>query len=179
MKLARYFAWAAFVISLGLAIYTDVDLNIVQGIHYNLFELQLAGCAKGMAMLEVWERTMTDHLTSLLQEGIRQVRLDCLFLVSYTLVLGFVSYDLMVRTSAKGLNNLLRFNLVLAVLAGLLNFIGDGILLADMANYRIGVYFWSIRWLSILKFAFGGWAVAVIVVRLFAGSGRFAGEVRA
>jgi|HubBroStandDraft_6_1064221.scaffolds.fasta_scaffold988883_2 hypothetical protein len=166
MKILHYFAWTLFVVTLGLAIYKDIDLNYTQQIPYNLISLQLSDDQEGLTMLEEWRGTPTQHDTTLLQEAETQIKLDCLFLLSYTILLIILSYNQMQKVGQKLMNTLLRLNFPLAIITGLLNAIGNGILLSDMLPYRIGVSYTSIHWLSMVKFGLGAWIILMLIASL-------------
>jgi hypothetical protein len=164
MKLIRFLVWTFFAALLGYNVYQWVELNKVECLPFSMLELEYAHEAQGLSLLSIWSNTHTNHGTTLLQEGLVNIRWDFVFVVSFVSLLIILSYNQMQREARHRFNEFLRFNFPLAILIGLLSIVENMVLLQDMKSYNVGYIYHSSYWVTLPKFILSGWAVGVWII---------------
>lgn len=163
MKLFHYLGWACFIAAILFNIYQGVSLRDTP---LNIFHLEFVNATDGKALISSWERTPTINKTTLLHEAIKNTWGDFLFIIGYVSVIIMLSYNQMQREPRAWLNELLRLNFLLAIVAGLLDVTENSLLLYNMAPHSIGNMFLSTYWFALPKFILAGWATVVWLVSL-------------
>lgn len=132
----------------------------------NIFHLEFVNATDGKALLEAWAIKSPTYKTTLLQEAIKNTRWDFLFIIGYVAVIIMLSYNQMQREPRVWLNELLRLNFLLAIIAGLLDVLENLRLLYNMAPDSIGKEFLSSYWFALPKWILVGWVTLVWLVSL-------------
>ena len=163
MKPFHYLGWACFIAAILFNIYQRV---VLRDTPLNIFHLEFVNATDGRALISEWEGTPTVNKTTLVQEAIKNTRWDFLFIIGYVSVIIMLSYSQMQREPKAALNELLRLNFLLAIVAGLLDVTENTLLLYNMAPHSIGKVFLSTYWFALPKFILAGWATLVWLVSL-------------
>jgi hypothetical protein len=150
MRSIHLFIWAVFILSLLFLRLQDLYIHSWDH-HLDIIGLEFANAAQGAAMLHRWDNTMVDT-ASLLSFAWSNTLVDFLFVIGYVGVLMIVSNHLMQRQPIPALNELLRPCFILAVLAGSLDILENGILLFNMYHYRPTHTYISTRWISYYQY---------------------------
>lgn len=155
MQIVKTFLWAG-----------TIFLIVIMGFYSQRFRkaevkgivaLEFADTTEGTAIIQSWNDK------GLISTAKRVTYIDFIFLAFYSLLMMRCSSDQMNLEKNVALNNLLRFNLLLAVLTGLLDIAENFILLHNInesAPYIQSFY------LTLPKFIFAGWIILVWVVAI-------------
>ncbi|WP_343692666.1 hypothetical protein [Chitinophaga sp.] len=157
--------WLLFIV---LVIITGQEAHIIQvnaGDQATLLHLEFTDFAAGKKILDCW-RGITYGEGTLLSLAQSNTRTDFLFLITYTLLLISYSNSQMQQERNPALNNLLRLNLFLAVLAGLCDVSENLILLYDMRHAGEITRYVSSSWVSIAKWLLIGWVILIWLISL-------------
>lgn len=96
---------------------------------------------------------------------------DFFFIIFYCAVIILISYKLMQLQSNPVLNNLIRFNILLAIIVGILDWIENIFILLTLHFFPLNNFIISPRWLAIPKFTLAGYIILtwllVCIIRLF------------
>lgn len=167
MKYLHTIIWILFAAVIGFYAWQYIYISTE---HHclNIIRLEIANAANGKALLQDWYQQKIGSKT-LLHYAQTNTIADFVFIVAYTGILIIVSYAIMQREPNPVLNNLLRLNMLLAVLVGVLDVCEDIILLYDMYNYYPQKYFVSSQVFAYSKFFV---AIYIIAIWLFSLAGR-------
>jgi hypothetical protein len=122
--------------------------------------LEFVNANAGKAIVCGWQRICYGRET-LVNVARSITRLDFLFILTYVCLMIACSYNQMQRERWVFWNELLRLNLILALLAGLLDVTENFILLYDLRHvYDPGLYY-STFYVSLLKWILSGWVILV------------------
>ena len=131
--------------------------------HYTIVQLETARQSQGQAILHAWDSirygkgTMLDLVRS-------NTHWDFLFIICYVSLIMMESNAQMQRERWLFLNELLRLNLLLALLAGLCDVAENTMLLHNFRHVSDGRYYLETFWVTYPKFIFAFWAVVVWLV---------------
>lgn len=136
-----------------------------------IIPLEFAAPDKGRQILASWNDANHPQLGNVLEVGKRTTRVDFLFLLFYTIVLASLSNRRIYRERDPVLNSLLRMNILLAILAGLLDLAENFVLLCNMNNFsrNMSYSFTSVYWLALPKFILAAWVIVVWLVSVVKG----------
>ncbi len=116
-------------------------------------------------LLENWYQEKIGTKTLLHYVQINTIA-DFAFIFAYTGIVLIISYAIMQREANPFLNNLLRLNMLLAVIVGLLDILENIILLYDMYDYVPGKSFVSAQVPAYGKFLLIAYIIAVWFISL-------------
>lgn len=135
-----------------------------------IIPLEFAAPAEGQQILASWNNANHPQLGNVLEVGKRTTWVDFLFLLFYTIVLASLSNSRTCREQNPMLNRLLRMNIFLAILAGLLDLAENIVLLCNMNNFSRDISsFTSVYWLALPKFILAAWVILVWLVSVMKG----------
>lgn len=124
---------------------------------------EMAGRTEAKEILQSWNDASVKHIV------ITSIKLDYLFIVFYVLLMINCSNRQMNMERNLILNNLLRFNIALAIDTGILD-IAENIIM--MHNIRSIGDFIPSAWIATFKFIFAGWIIVVWLVSVLTGAVR-------
>lgn len=132
----KYLHSIIWVLLLAVLCYYSIHYSYLASEHVSLHivQLELANTANGKALLNQWFATPVGNKTLLHYAQVNTIA-DFFFIIAYVGVLIIWSYAAMQKESNPVLNDLLRLNLLLAIIVGLLDIVEDCIMLFDMYNY--------------------------------------------
>lgn len=149
-----------FLLAVLMLILNYQDSVLQQLSKHGIVEIEFSHAQHGKEILCTWERIKYGDGT-LINTVRNNTHIDFLFIVIYTSLLLLYSYLQMQREKWLFLNELLRLNLLLAFLAGLLDIAENIFLLYDFRHVNdIGLY-WSSYWLALPKWMLIGWIIFV------------------
>ncbi len=156
----KILAWAGLITVSTIMFFQNRSFKKVNTTGCGIVSFELASKVKGEKILRAWNEADRD----LPVKAKKMIKTDFLFLLFYTWVLFLVSNALMYHERSLLLNSLLRMNLLLAPLAGILDAAENIWMLHNIEHYTVGYYSSSIfAW---LKFIFAGWVVLVCLVSI-------------
>lgn len=132
---------------------------------YSILELETSCKAKGQLILHTWNSTPYGN-NNLLSVAQSNTHWDFLFILCYVTLIIIHSSGQMQNETSLFLNELLRLNLLLAVLAGLLDISENLLLLHNFRHISDGRYYWPTAMVTIPKFVLAGWAVLIWLISL-------------
>ncbi|NRF37146.1 hypothetical protein [Pedobacter foliorum] len=155
--------WIIFVIVVSILSFQDHTL--IKNSNYGIVHLELANTELGVQILKEWHQCHYGELT-LLDVARNHTRLDFLFIFTYVSLIISMSNWQMQREQRMLFNELLRFNLFITVLAGLLDFIENFRILHNFQHIGAESEYWATNWLSSVKFGLIGFAILVFLISL-------------
>lgn len=155
--------WIIFIIVFSILGFQDHTL--IKNSGYGIINLELANTDLGVQILKEWHHCHYGELT-LLDVALNQTRLDFLFIFVYVLLIISMSNWQMQRERRIFFNELLRFNLFITVLAGLLDVIENFRILHNFQHIDSLSEYWGTNWLSSIKLALIGFAIVVFLISL-------------
>lgn len=161
MRIHSFF-WALFV--LVIILYSGFYFYIwLETCHFlNVFSVSTQSVSELRITLDHWKQTPVDHKNLLHYGRITSVWIDFIWIIAYVAVLIMLSYNAMQRERRPFLNNLLRLNMLLAVIAGVFDVLEDGILLYDMHGYGTQKHLFSSA-----CFAWPKWIILAYIVAIY------------
>jgi len=133
---------------------------------HTLLELQFVCAGKGAEILGNWSKYYAGDRV-LLDVARLNTKIEFLFIVVYVLQLITLSNALMQRERSVFINELLRMNLMLAVLLGLLDVSENIIQLHNFHFPSATMMYISTLYLSIVKWVLAAWILVVLVTSRF------------
>lgn len=155
--------WIIFVIVFSILGFQDHTL--IKNSNYGIVHLELANTDLGVQILKEWHQCHYGALT-LLDIARNHTRLDFLFIFAYVSLIISMSNWQMQRERRMLFNEMLRFNLLITVLAGLLDFIENFRILHNFQHIGSRSEYWGTNWLSSVKFGLIGFAILVFLISL-------------
>jgi len=122
---------------------------------------EMASRSEAVAMLQSWKDVSVTHIV------VTSIKLDYLFVAFYVLLMLNCSSHQMNKERNLILNNLLRFNIALSIVTGILDIVENVIMMHNINS--IDEFFPTVV-ISILKFAFAGWIIIVWLVSVGKGA---------
>src|SRR5207237_4745 len=120
------------------------------GVHFRVGSIQLKNAGEGFALASAWATIVAgDH--TLLYYAKQNTLIDFIWIVGYAGVLINLAYASMQKEKNNVLNELLRLCFFLALLAGLLDVVENGILLFDFNHLVSPEKFYSSAYYSYPK----------------------------
>lgn len=161
MSILRSIAWLCLVLLAATLIYLSWEFQHFNACIATDFAFETADQAKTYDIVQRWDISrwgQHDVITGMkLFTGI-----DFIYIIVYSYVLITLSYDRMQWEQNVFLNNLLRLNFPMAVLAGLFDVIENILFLFNMEHYDLpGGY------VSIAPFTYAKWTLIGIVVLIW------------
>ncbi len=155
-----------WIILVAVAVILYQENNVIsnrtgQGISW----LEFAKCREGKAMLCRWDSVKYGGGT-LIAVAQSNTHWDFVFILTYVLLMILCSSTQMQLEKNTFLNALLRLNLLLALLAGLLDVAEDLILLYDFRHAADPGLYVSSYWVTLPKWILSGWVVLVWLISL-------------
>lgn len=155
--------WIIFVIVFSILAFQDHTL--IKNTGYGIVHLELANTETGVQIIKEWHHCRYGEST-LLDVAHNHTRLDFLFIFAYVALIISMSNWQMQRERRMLFNELLRFNLFITVLAGLLDFIENFRILHNFQHIGSESEYWGTNWLSSVKFGLIGFAIVVFLISL-------------
>ncbi|WP_214226116.1 hypothetical protein [Pedobacter sp. B4-66] len=155
--------WIIFIIVVSILGFQDHIL--IKNSNYGIVHLELANTELGVQILKEWHQCHYGELM-LLDVARNHTRLDFLFIFTYVSLIISMSNWQMQREQRMLFNELLRFNLFITVLAGLLDFIENVRILHNFQHIGSESEYWATNWLSLVKFGLIGFAILVFLISL-------------
>lgn len=152
-----------FAIFITIMLLLGYQNRLLQRTGFGIVSLELANDgATGKNMLKQWQdRSYGDG--TLLEVARQNVRLDYLFIVVYVCLLITLANAQMQREKAMPLNALLRLNLFLAFLAGLLD-VAENLMIQHNFHHVLDPEpYWNTHWVALVKFVFVGFSILVLL----------------
>ncbi|MBO9674651.1 MAG: hypothetical protein J7577_14485 [Sphingobacteriaceae bacterium] len=125
-----------------------------------IINLELADKGTGVEIISIWSDTLYGDQT-LLNVAQKNTHLDFLFILVYVLLIITLSNSQMQREKTSWLNELLRLNLFLAFLIGLLDVVENIRLLHSFHHPGDLAEFWRTDFIAWPKFLMAGWAILI------------------
>jgi hypothetical protein len=136
----KYLHFLFFALFIGLVLTSLIQQRRIHqhtGHYMNIFGLETKPAGELPKIFAQWSaEPVHDH--TVFDEARSNTRLDFLFILSYVGVCVIISYSLLQMQKNAALNNVLRFCILLAFLAGLLDIIENVILLNDFTRFANG-----------------------------------------
>lgn len=164
MKITKVLIWIGFITL--LLVMRHYSLALTKQSRYDIVCLEFAGDEHGKKILQTWASTETGK-NNLLRAAEKSTYYDFLFAVFYTTLLFSLSNAAMYREGHPLINELLRLNLPLALLTGLLDFTENFFLLYNIQHWSADEPYYRAGWLAGPKFLLIGWIVFILLVYLF------------
>lgn len=133
-----------------------------------IINLELADKSTGAEIISLWNNTSYGDQT-LLNVAEQNTHLDFLFIVVYVLLIMTLSNAQMQLEKTSWLNELIRFNLFLVVLIGLLDVVENIRLLHSFHHPRDLTEFWRTDFIAWPKFLIAGWAILIYLFSVIKG----------
>ncbi|MBN9297674.1 MAG: hypothetical protein J0I41_11710 [Filimonas sp.] len=154
-----------FLICVIAFIYHAIQF-VHSGTHYSILSIQFAPRSRIDVILQEWNRL---HLLPLV---VYNTTLDFFFIIFYVFLLVLYSHRRAQLEQNRLLRSILKMNVWIAVLAGILDGIENGIVLRNIQEFATNPYYESARSISILKFMLIGWVILVWIASRIASAGR-------
>ncbi|HLK30748.1 MAG TPA: hypothetical protein VKT28_19380 [Puia sp.] len=157
MKNLHFILWALLIIV--FAVLAGQNFYITH--HHEslpIFSLETASANEGKAILDTLAKKNIEGV-SLLHFAQVNTWLDFFFIIGYVGAIIMISYSLMQKEKQPFINNFLRFDILLALIIGLLDVVENIILLNDMHDYKIDKQYISSMHVSDPK-----WILVIIVL---------------
>ncbi|MEE1944676.1 hypothetical protein VRU48_06125 [Pedobacter sp. KR3-3] len=152
-----------FAIFIAIVLIMGYQGNLLHRAGFGIINLELANDgAMGKHILQQWHNSAYGEGT-LLDIAKQNVRLDYLFIVVYVILLMALANSLMQLEKSVWLNNLLRFNLFLAPLTGLLDVIENLMIQHNFHHVLTAESYCNPHWVALVKFVFAGFGVLVLL----------------
>ncbi|MES2418408.1 MAG: hypothetical protein V4541_09485 [Bacteroidota bacterium] len=157
--------WPVFFIVVACMAYQGA---LLKASGYGIVSLEFANADMGNTILTIYNKVRYGD-TTLLEVAKGNLQLDFLFIMLYVPLMMMLSNIQMQREKWTPLNELLRLNLLLAMLAGGLDVAENIRLLHNMHHIGESGLYWGTLWLALPKFALAGWIVLVWLVSVVKG----------
>lgn len=172
MRIVKIAAWIGMIVVFFVMRHYDTafrEENLP-----GIIPLEFASPEEGKAILAGWNDTNHPWLGNVLEAGKKTTRVDFLFLLFYTIVLASLSNSRIYHERNTFLNSLLRLNILVAFLVGLLDVIENLILLRNMNHFSrsLSYSFISVHWIALVKFILAAWVVIVWLISVIKGAFR-------
>ncbi|HSU26973.1 MAG TPA: hypothetical protein VLJ68_01220, partial [Chitinophagaceae bacterium] len=154
----KILAWAGLIAVATIMFFQNRSFKKVNTTGYGVVSLELAKKTKGETILRAWH----DADSNLPVKANKMIKTDFFFLLFYSWVLFLLSNSLIYHEKSLLLNTLLRMNLLLAPLAGLLDITENILMLYNINHYS--QHYISSSLFAWLKFILAGWVVLVCLV---------------
>lgn len=151
--------WIILVLLVGRMLYQNKQMSSSR---FNLIDVQLADKQKGAQIIAEWKNSHSGD-TSLLTVARANTKLDFLFILVYVLQLITLNNALMQREKKLMHNELLRLNLMLAVVIGLLDVSENFVLLHNFHFAGDENAFISTCYLSYGKWIVAGYVLLIML----------------
>lgn len=147
--------WLVFLSVSAFMFYLDYLLS-VSG--YGIIDLQFADATKGNIILTAYQSQ------NLLFVVVSHLKFDFLYLILYVWLMITLSTLQMQREKWLPLNQLLKLNVLLALLVGSLDVVENMWTFHNLRHIGQPNLYWSTYWLALSKFALAAWVVLVWLV---------------
>lgn len=151
-----------FIAFIGLLFVMRYQGSVLSTSGSGILSLELADKGEGISIMNKWAITSYGD-QSLLQIAQTNTKWDFAFILSYVALMIALSNWQMQREKWLPLNEMLRFNLFVMVVAGLLDVVENFRLLHNFHHGNDISNYWGTSWLATIKFGLVGLSVLVFV----------------
>jgi hypothetical protein len=167
----RVIYWIAFFAAVWFIGRITNRITCLAGPDHTIFRLELAGKQEGADIIKDWSQVKY-HNEPLIVQARLDTYWDFLFIVIYVALIISESAAFKDLEPAYWLNELLRMNILLAILAGVLDYIEDGLILHNLGDWATPGDYLPSAIPAYAKWVLVGWCVLIwliaIVSRLIA-----------
>ncbi|SFD62966.1 hypothetical protein SAMN05518672_102692 [Chitinophaga sp. CF118] len=174
MKILSYIYWLGFAVVLYCFSVQSYTLWTEYHIILPIVRIELSHAVEGRCLFAQLSATPVGSHT-MLDEVLYNTRVDCFFIICYVILLMRLTYGRMQKEPSLYLNMLLRINIVLAVIAGLLDYVENNLIFYNLAHALTDKSYLSPHWYALIKFILLVW---ILLVWLFSKSGVYPGKKR-
>jgi len=161
----RALFWIAFILAVVFIGRISLRITCLAGSDNSIIKIELAGKDDGAKIVKAWS-DIKYKCGTVLDLARKDTYWDFLFIVIYVGLIMVESTALRQFEPWYPLNELLRMNLFLAVIAGLLDIIENFIILHNLHHFAIPDHYFPSQWFSIFKFVLAGWCVLIWLIAL-------------
>ena len=154
----RTLLWIVFLIVIAVMFQQEHAITSRSG--HGTQWLEFVNANEGKAIVCGWQRICYGRGT-LVNIARSVTNLDFLFILTYVCLMITRSYNQMQRERWLFWNELLRLNLILALLAGLLDVTENFILLYDLRHLNDPGLYYTSYYVSLFKWILSGWIVLI------------------
>ena len=165
MKILRTLAWVGFIGCIAFYVHQYCNVLDATGIKLRMLFIDFVPPQQGSSILHTWLITPY-HTGNVLQQAVLNTKVDYLFIVCYVAVMFMLSYHQMQNKTWVPLNTLLRLNLFLCFITGLLDFVENIILFRNFHHAQFNSDFVSPQWVSWPKFIIAAWIILIWLISL-------------
>jgi len=161
----RVFLWIAFVAAVLFIEPITNRITDLAGPENTIIKIELAGKTDGAKIIKTWSSIKYANGT-LLDQARLDTYWDFLFIFIYVLLIIKESGSFMVIEPWYPLNELLRMNVFLAIITGLLDILENFFILHNISNFTEPAAYLSSEVTSYIKFILAAWCVLVWLVAI-------------
>lgn len=161
----RALFWIAFILAVVFIGRISLRITCLSGSDNSIINIELAGKEDGAKIIKAWSDTKYKCGT-VLDLARKDTYWDYLFIIIYVGLIMVESTALRQFEPDYPLNELLRMNLFIAVLAGLLDVIENMVILHNLRHFANPDHYFPSKWFSIIKFILAGWCVLIWLTAL-------------
>ena len=160
MNIRHVAIWIGFLLCIGIMQFQISKLTKNSTHHYGIMDFEFAKQDQIPTILAEWDRGQVINCAR------TNTFIDFLFIVFYVMFVIMLSYRRMQKERFYLLNNLLRLNFLLIIVAGLLDVAEDIFLLRNIHAFDAGGSYVSTHWIALAKFTLAAWTVFVWLISL-------------
>lgn len=160
MNIRHVAIWIGFLLCIGIMQFQISKLTKNSTHHYGIIDFEFAKQDQVPTILAEWDNGQVLNYARI------NTVIDFVFIVFYILLVIMLSYRRMELERNYLLNNLLRLNFLLIIVAGLLDVTEDIFLLRNIHAFHAGGSYVSTYWIASTKFVLAGWTVFVWLISL-------------
>jgi len=157
-----------FILIIIFFIAQAIYVHVVLKSDFDIVGLETADRADGGMMLYTWWTKGNNGIRVIHQAWINTI-VDFLFIVAYVVLIRIISRNLLQPETSFTLNRLLRFNMRLAIVVGVLDIFENIILMYNLTNYYPGEYYVSSMYPSLVKWFLVVWIIVVWIIAIVRG----------
>lgn len=165
MKNPSWFIKTFFALTLMFFMAQGLYIHFTYKSQLNVICLELADGVYGSTKLYQLWLTGKEGMSLIRHAWINTI-VDFFFIIAYVGMIRIISKNLRQKEKNKTQNKLLRWNMHLAIIAGILDVMENIILLWDFGNYYPGEYFISPRYISYPKWLLIGWIISIWIISI-------------
>lgn len=154
-----------FILIIIFFIAQALYVHLVLKSDFNIVGLETANRADGGMLLYTWWTKGNNGIVVIRQAWINTI-VDFLFIFAYVGLIRIISRNLLQPETSFALNKLLRFNMRLAIVIGVLDILENIILLYNLTNYYPGEYYVSSMYPGLLKWFLLVWVIVVWIMAI-------------
>ncbi|MBS1598915.1 MAG: hypothetical protein JST75_11885 [Bacteroidetes bacterium] len=154
-----------FVVILLFLVGQEFYVHAVYKTNLNILGLEVADRADGGMILYNWWG-MGNNGAMTIQHARINTFVDFLFIIAYVSLMRIISWKILEKENSSFFKNLLRLNIILAIVTGVLDVFENVIMLYNLTNYYPGEYYISSMYASYAKWFLVIWIILVWLVSL-------------